>query len=64
MKFADTYGIDDLCLVAHHRQPIGGRERASKTTIDDIALVCPNCHAVAHTANPPLSSAAIRKMVR
>jgi len=64
INFADTYGIKKLCLVAHHKEPIGGRERALKTTVDDIALICPNCHAVAHTAKPPLSNAAIKKMLR
>jgi hypothetical protein len=64
MSLADTYGIDKLCLIAHHKDPIGGRDQASRTTFDDIALVCPNCHAVAHTAKFPLSITAIRKMLR
>jgi len=64
MRFLDRYGVPDLCLVAHHKKPIGQRRRASKTTIDDIALVCPNCHAVAHTSEPPLLIAAIRRMLK
>jgi hypothetical protein len=65
MGFADTYGIKIFCLVAHHqKQPIGQRRRASTTTMDDIALICPNCHAVAHTVEPPLPIKAIIKMIR
>ena len=64
MKFADAYGIKTICLVAHHKKPIGRRKRASTTTVDDISLICPNCHSVAHTAEPPLTIAAIRKMLR
>lgn len=64
MKFIDKYDITELCLVAHHKKPIGLRKRASITTLDDIALLCPNCHAVAHIGEPPLPIAAIRKMLR
>ena len=64
MSFADRYGVDELCLVAHHKDPIGGRDRASSTTFDSIALICPNCHAVVHTAKYPLSIRAIKKMLR
>jgi len=64
MRFADTYEIKESCLVAHHKKPIGGRKRASTTTVDDIALLCPNCHAVAHTEEPPLPTVEIRKMLR
>ena len=63
-RFADAYGIKTLCLVAHHMKPIGRRKRASTTSLEEIALLCPNCHTVAHTAEPPLSTEAIRKMLR
>lgn len=64
MRFADTYSTKIFCLVAHHdKKPIGQRKRASTTTIDDITLICPNCHAVAHSAEPPLPPEAIRKML-
>lgn len=43
------------CLVAHHLQPIGKRKRNSKTTLDDIALLCPNCHTAVHTEDPPIT---------
>ncbi len=64
MRFSETYRISDFCLVAHHRKSIGQRKRASKTKVDDIALVCPNCHAVAHTQEPPLPVAAIKRLLK
>jgi hypothetical protein len=60
-----AYGlVDNDCLVAHHLNPIGDRRRATKTKLKDILLVCPNCHAVAHSKEPPLSPARIRRMIR
>jgi hypothetical protein len=64
MRFDTTYGIRRDCLVAHHKKPIGKRRRPSKTSVDDIALLCPNCHAVTHTNEPPLSVSSIGEMLQ
>lgn len=61
--FSNRYQIDKDCLVAHHKIPIGQRKGASKTTVEDIALICPNCHAVAHTQMPPLKLERIKRML-
>lgn len=64
LKFSERYeGIEALCLVAHHVQPIGKRKKASKTTLDDIELLCPNCHTAVHIQDPPLSADDLRKML-
>jgi 5-methylcytosine-specific restriction protein A len=61
LRFADRYtGITRLCLVAHHADPIGQRKKASKTTLADIDLLCPNCHAAVHTEDPPLTADELR----
>jgi uncharacterized protein YjbI with pentapeptide repeats len=52
------------CLVAHHISPIAHRSGPSKTSLDDIALLCPNCHAVAHTQDPPIPLEDLRRMLR
>lgn len=52
------------CLVAHHKNPIGARTGSSRTTVDDILLLCPNCHAVAHTKEPPLSLDELKTTIR
>lgn len=64
LNFKDKYSIDKNCLVAHHINPIGNRSSASKTTVDDILLLCPNCHAVAHTKEPPLSLEEMKKLIK
>ena len=56
-------GLRRDCLIAHHVKPIGKRNKATKTTLDDIDLLCPNCHAVVHTQDPPLTAAKLRKML-
>ena len=64
LKFTERYtGIGKDCLVAHHVEPIGKRNKATKTTLDDIDLLCPNCHAAVHTQDPPLTAAQLRKML-
>jgi 5-methylcytosine-specific restriction endonuclease McrA len=62
MSFGASYGLDASLLVAHHTNPIGRRSKATATTLEDLELLCPNCHAVAHTSDPPLSKAAIGRM--
>jgi predicted HNH restriction endonuclease len=63
--FEDHYGgLAKDCLVAHHINPIAHRTRPSMTSLDDIALLCPNCHAVVHTQDPPLSLEEVREMLK
>jgi predicted HNH restriction endonuclease len=64
-SFREQYGLATPdCLVAHHINPISGRASASKTTLDDIALLCPNCHAVIHSFDKPLSLESLRQLVK
>lgn len=51
-------------LVAHHINPIKMREGASKTTLDDIVLICSNCHTAVHSADPPISLKQMKKKIR
>ena len=53
-------GIDKDHLVAHHVKPIGQRKQASKTSLDEIDFLCPNCHAAVHSEDPPLSADELR----
>ncbi len=64
-RFEHQYGLLNRdCLVAHHLDPIGQRQVASKTTLADIALLCPNCHAAVHTQDPPISLADLCKRLQ
>jgi predicted HNH restriction endonuclease len=49
------------CLVAHHLEPIGSRKKQKRTTLNDLILLCPNCHAIIHSRKPPIN---IRKLIR
>ena len=61
--FFVTYGeIGKEYIIAHHLAPIGKRKKSTKTTLDDIALVCANCHAMIHKTDPPININDLRKM--
>ncbi|MDA0525446.1 HNH endonuclease [Methanococcoides alaskense] len=56
MNYEEVYGeIGKNYIIAHHIEPIGSRNVSSPTTIDDIALLCSNCHNMIHKINPPMS---------
>jgi len=65
MSFKEVYGeIGEKYIIAHHVNPIGGRKRASKTTLDDIALVCTNCHDMLHRKDPSMSINELRSRIK
>ncbi|MEQ1904606.1 MAG: HNH endonuclease [Pirellulaceae bacterium] len=49
--FFDSYGID-YCEV-HHLTPLGNLQDETKTKLEDLAIVCANCHRIIHSTNPP-----------
>lgn len=67
-KMEEVYGyVGVQHIVAHHKNPIGGRKRSTKTTLADIALVCDNCHAMLHSPGPkraPLKIGELRRLVK
>lgn len=63
LSFEQVYGeIGQEYIVAHHTRPLASGPE--KTTLDDIALLCANCHAMIHVRNPPLTIERLRKLVR
>lgn len=47
--FLDTYGeIGRDFAHVHHLKPLGDRTRPTLTKLDDLAVVCANCHAMLH----------------
>lgn len=55
------YGID-YCEV-HHLTPLSELETESETTLEDLAIVCANCHRVIHSENPPIQLLALKKII-
>jgi hypothetical protein len=64
MSYEEVYGeIGKKYIIAHHKDPIGNRNGASKTTMNDISLLCSNCHVMIHRTNPPLSVEELRNQL-
>lgn len=55
------YGVP-YCEV-HHRIPLADLEEGTKTKIEDLAIVCANCHRIIHSKYPPISVEQLRKKI-
>ena len=61
-SFIDTYG-EDYCEV-HHLTPLADITEDTETTLDDLAIVCANCHRIIHRHTPPVSIQTLRERIR
>lgn len=64
--FEQRYGpLGRGFIHVHHTIPLGeiGHEYRVNP-IEDLRPVCPNCHAMVHSQNPPLTIATLRKLLR
>ncbi len=53
----------DSQLDVHHLNPVAdGGERV--TTLADVAVLCANCHRLAHSEQPPMALEALRSLVQ
>ncbi len=57
MSFLERYGnLGDNFIHVHHLKPLSSiKEEYVVDPIHDLVPVCPNCHAMLHRRNPPLS---------
>jgi predicted HNH restriction endonuclease len=63
--FATTYGAAGQGLIdVHHTKPVHTLIEGSVTKLDDLALLCANCHRVVHSARPWLTVEQVAAMVR
>jgi len=62
--FAEKYGErgEGFCEV-HHTRPLADSGATRETRLEDLAVVCSNCHRMIHRARPWPSVAALRKVV-
>lgn len=51
-------------LECHHIKPVASLEDGDKTHLDDLALLCSNCHRVIHRTKPWLSIEELRKLFK
>ncbi|MGV3485890.1 MAG: HNH endonuclease [Planctomycetaceae bacterium] len=56
-----VYGIS-YCEV-HHLKPIAELAEGTKTSLDDLAIVCANCHRIIHSQYPPIALKTLRGML-
>jgi hypothetical protein len=63
--YEENYGnIGHEFIIAHHLKPIGARAKSSLTRLQDIALVCSNCHDMLHKSVPPIDIAKLREIIK
>ena len=59
--FTKTYGsLSPGYVEVHHTKPVHMMKPGSKTKLSDLALLCANCHRVAHSRRVPLTLDQIR----
>jgi 5-methylcytosine-specific restriction enzyme A len=62
--FHKVYGdIGYGYIECHHRTPLSKFEVESKTTLDDLALVCANCHRMLHRTIDTLAIEDLKKII-
>lgn len=63
-NFKDRYGErGDGVIECHHKKPISSRQGNELTKVDDIALICSNCHRMIHSKMPWLSIEELRNYI-
>jgi predicted HNH restriction endonuclease len=64
--FAATYGAFAMnCVEVHHKKGLAGAgKRGVTTTLDDVLVVCPNCHRALHQYKNPNDWKAFQKACR
>lgn len=65
MNFEQTYGkVGKRFIHVHHKKPLAARRSDYRVNATkDLAPVCPNCHAVLHTAAPPLGIEELKEIM-
>jgi predicted HNH restriction endonuclease len=54
--FASKYGAQSETIIdCHHTKPVHTLREGDKTHLDDLALLCANCHRVIHASRPWLT---------
>lgn len=63
--FYEIYGeLGKGFMECHHKTPISQIEGESVTTLNDLALVCANCHRMLHRELDILSVTELKKMIK
>lgn len=63
--FEKVYGsIGSGFIEAHHLKPISMMKDGEKTLLEDIVLLCSNCHSMVHRKKPWLSKEELLTLIK
>lgn len=63
--FAAVYGeLGDDFIEVHHAKPVSEMKEGETTNIDDVVMVCSNCHSMIHRRRPWLGKNELRKILK
>lgn len=60
-NFLETYGID--YIEVHHIKAIAEMKDDEVTKVEDVRLVCPNCHRIIHSKTPHFTINEVKKII-
>lgn len=62
--FRSVFGVigEGFCEV-HHLQPLSKADGEVNTTLEDLAVVCSNCHRILHRQNPMPTLSQLKKVI-
>lgn len=64
-NFSEVYGELGVGFIeAHHIKPVSEMKPNEKTNIDDMVMLCSNCHSMIHRKKPWLSKKDINKILK
>ena len=64
LSLQDRYGaIAEGFIHIHHTKPLATLRESNIPDLDDLIPLCPNCHAVVHLQDPPLTIDQLRKRI-
>lgn len=64
-EFSEFYGPRGNGFIeAHHKTPVSTLDGKTKTRVEDLALVCSNCHKMLHRGNNLLTVEELRVLIR
>lgn len=63
--FKEKYGERGADFIeAHHAKPIAARNKNEPTKVEDIVLLCSNCHSIIHRKQPWLSILQLKQIIK
>ena len=62
--FEESYGIRGKGFIeAHHTKPVETLVEGAKTRLEDLVLLCANCHRMVHASRPWLTIEQLRDLL-